>query len=1602
MEPFNTLFEYLPAHRIGICKAHYHGVLLSQLSSHLQSNHKELTSVTRKAIVLTSAAAFPDWATSAEGVVYPGPESQPVAHLPVYEDGFRCEADIGGVCSFVVRTPQGIQKHCRDEHGWTNTRKRGRPYQSEEASSQLWQEGVWCQKFQPRGQLGRLFQVSPPRSESTQYTANEEGDLQRALEASFGQSTTALQKAQKDAHALVEGDSNRHLWNTWLRRTQWARHLTGFNRSWLLRQAQRPDNKEGALRRVCWAVEMVIWKAQQASSPEVVGLPAMTFIERREVGAANNEKPFDALQTGKTMKKYSRYWVSIVAYIWRTYQLPPAEVPADAAGDDGLADVLLLPTGDKRPPYRLNASQIKALYHIQQTLLTAMRDKHDSSEEGSDNNRSDNESSGELSEERGVELERHVLAFLIALLDHQLGDHYYKSALVSGTAVLGIDRNCGWKPPSNYTTTLSGLVTVAKMLVLYSAVQARKQEVAELRKTAGWAQQDAEDIATAHVELVQQCVKKYMTLPEYGGKPTPMEWVLRLRAYGKAANKETNSVGHVQWVGDTILYGYVRYSMSQLRSMIHGLVESTRIELRRELLLLEMDQASNPIEGATRLPAVEWDRMNDNPAELRSGWNFLQDPRNTFGGVNGVSWLATRIVQEKKLRREFVNTDASRLSLAAGDGVVWVKKRVDQYQRAMRLFREHLLVAMHMTGGQPARGTEVVTTTYRNQPNGQSRGIFAEDGLLVYVTMYHKGIGHSGKAKVIHRYLPQEVGELLFYYLWIVLPFWHQLERTTGREVKPEPSPFIWEPIQEQAWTGPQRKKKQPLLEENRDSEESDEDGSRTGLQERMAAGSAGRTEQWGTNQVRRAIERASLHWLHTKLNTQIWRHNTAAILERYVKDPAVLKTLGYGDSEMDDAESDPFDLQSTHTSKTAGQVYGRPADESPWSVQSKRKDFRRVSLAWHHFLQFNSTLSMPPKGSIAAAAQQEGKEEQYRRWKQMRTTDIQASLERLEGQGAQFRGCQRPVIEAIMQQKSPIVVVMGTGMGKSLTFMLPALTSTGVTVVVVPLLALKNNLKDRCLKAGIDCVEWNSEHPHEWAQIVLVVPESAVSTPFESFLNRQRAMGRLDRIVVDESHIVLESTKGWRTQVLKLRNIVFAETQLVYLTATLKPREESEFIRLTALPSKEDCHWFRSPTTRPNIAYSVHRFNQAVEEEADVLATLVHEAKEQYPLPGQIIVYCDSVEKTKHYAAMLGAVCFHREAGTTEEKLALLRLLTDGLQQVFVATSALGLGVDRGSIRHVFFVGQIRRLRDLVQQSGRAGRDGAPSKATVIRGALYAPDGKRRASGRFRNIEAEVHEIIEGDGCIRIVLDREMDGDTARQSCRRGEEACSRCQEHAMLNEEVPSDVVLGTGDNTVNKELADRLQFEQGIVARRSLGRRETVLQSQEQLEVQRLAEMLEEWQGCCSWCHVNAWVGEEHHRLAQCTQEGADDVRDGVREMLKQLQWERYSCCFHCGVPQSICTSYTERLDAGWDKIPSARCQFAGVLVPSIIAIWVATDSLFMHWVQGEMQKEGVCQNKEGLPVDFDKIVLWMASLVRWGGIQSNKMCWVFVRFTAQYAN
>jgi hypothetical protein len=94
-----------------------------------------------------------------------------------------------------------------------------------------------------------------------------------------------------------------------------------------------------------------------------------------------------------------------------------------------------------------------------------------------------------------------------------------------------------------------------------------------------------------------------------------------------------------------------------------------------------------------------------------------------------------------------------------------------KYISKIKSFLERLLLLVHITAGQPARGTEILSLRYCNTVNRHYRSIFIKNGLVSTVTSYHKGYNIVGSTKIIYRYLPKEVSKLVVYYLWFILPF---------------------------------------------------------------------------------------------------------------------------------------------------------------------------------------------------------------------------------------------------------------------------------------------------------------------------------------------------------------------------------------------------------------------------------------------------------------------------------------------------------------------------------------------------------------------------------------------------------------------------------------------------------------------------------------------------------------------------------------------------------------------------------------------------------------------------------------------------------------
>ena len=98
-------------------------------------------------------------------------------------------------------------------------------------------------------------------------------------------------------------------------------------------------------------------------------------------------------------------------------------------------------------------------------------------------------------------------------------------------------------------------------------------------------------------------------------------------------------------------------------------------------------------------------------------------------------------------------------------------KQAYQYGRQVERALEQLLFLVHLSGGFPARANKLLATRHRNTGNGGVRNILIDQGLVMIVTRAHKGFSTTERLKIIHQFLPREVGTLLVYFLWLVLPF---------------------------------------------------------------------------------------------------------------------------------------------------------------------------------------------------------------------------------------------------------------------------------------------------------------------------------------------------------------------------------------------------------------------------------------------------------------------------------------------------------------------------------------------------------------------------------------------------------------------------------------------------------------------------------------------------------------------------------------------------------------------------------------------------------------------------------------------------------------
>jgi hypothetical protein len=249
-------------------------------------------------------------------------------------------------------------------------------------------------------------------------------------------------------------------------------------------------------------------------------------------------------------------------------------------------------------------------------------------------------------------------------------------------AVLRVSAGRGWLSPLVFPPKQSAIITTSRMLVLYKATQMRQEDVSKLT-SQGYNTEQAVAMAKTHLDFMQEMASCFMTLMAFNGRPMPMDSILRLQVFGMKIRLTTNAESVIDWIGDTLLYGNIRFSMSQLRSMIHGMIASTQQHVWGKLMLLQTDSEGEIVAGTTRLPMIHWDWLVDNAAEKRVGWGFMEDPRSI--GATSVEdptkSLQRRLQGERVVRNQFVVVEATRAALVQGGGTVWVNSAAFKLDR---------------------------------------------------------------------------------------------------------------------------------------------------------------------------------------------------------------------------------------------------------------------------------------------------------------------------------------------------------------------------------------------------------------------------------------------------------------------------------------------------------------------------------------------------------------------------------------------------------------------------------------------------------------------------------------------------------------------------------------------------------------------------------------------------------------------------------------------------------------------------------------------------------------------------------------------------------
>lgn len=304
-------------------------------------------------------------------------------------------------------------------------------------------------------------------------------------------------------------------------------------------------------------------------------------------------------------------------------------------------------------------------------------------------------------------------------------------------------------------------------------------------------------------------------------------------------------------------------------------------------------------------------------------------------------------------------------------------------------------------------------------------------------------------------------------------------------------------------------------------------------------------------------------------------------------------------------------------------------------------------------------------------------------------------------------------------------IVILPTGGGKSLCFLLPAVLCKKITIIIYPLLALMNDQMQKLQNLGIDCVVLKggqslSERGQIYSKlrhgtmIVITNPETLNQNSVRQALGKFE----IEILAVDEAHVISQWGKDFRPAYVQLKETIqfLKPHQVLAFTATAGDQTIKDICNTLFVKEPIIVH---SDTDRDNIYYSAYPVLSKDLGVAELLAVCQRPA----------VVFCGERRKTYELCLTMKRIFpdyqmrYYHAGLEKEERIRIETWFKNTDDAVLFTTCAYGMGVDIPGIRTIIHYDLPSDALEYLQESGRAGRDRKPATAWVLVPYKQKPD---------------------------------------------------------------------------------------------------------------------------------------------------------------------------------------------------------------------------------------------------------------------------------------